>query len=219
MDFAAVLEWKLVRERGLLGSENNPEGTVRVDAEFNISAIDLVVAFCRSTTQDYSGQIIRRLIRARKEKLSESDLIYIDRPGTDERIVLVPYRNAVKLMMLLPGQKAMQNREIFAEVLHQYYAGHDKIKKDLDKNKVSETFFNAMARASLAALLSAEDQTPESAAAAAATAAAAYAAFDAAVPASNSSGISDVDGDDAMSGDTPSLRSLPQISKPGHSRC
>jgi len=203
----AILEWKLVRERALFASTNNPKSTVRVDTEFNISAMDLVEAFCRKG-RNYSGQTIRRLINSKR--LAESDIIYVDRPGNENRIMLVPYRNAVKLMMLLPGDNAMKNRAKFAEVLHRYYASDDK--EDTDKNIVSEILFEAMAKATLAALNAGHaqgDQTPAAAAAAssaaAAASAAALAAFAAAAPAaSDSADMADDDNnDDAMSGDNP----------------
>ena len=165
------LEWKLVRETRKFASSNNPEGTVRVDTEFNMSAIDLVSAFCRAQRKAAS-KTIQRLLE--NESLSNSDMFYADISWSDRNIPLIPYRNAVKLMMLLPGKNAAKNREKFAEVLHQHYASDDKPMEDIDKNEVSNRLFEVMARATLAALLSAQtDQAPAAAAAASSAAAAA----------------------------------------------
>lgn len=121
-------------------------GTVRITKESNINAIDLVTAVCNKDRND-AGQTLRRLIAS--EKLSSTDLTYIS-VGTKKKICMVSFTNAIKLMMLLPGNFAQVNRQKFAQILHQYYAGSAELKAQIDRNAASHDLLHILAREALA---------------------------------------------------------------------
>lgn len=54
-------------------------------------------------------------------------------------------------MLLLLGENEINNHVIFAQTLQQYFAGDQRIKETLDKNRESMNWFHVMARDSLAA--------------------------------------------------------------------
>lgn len=149
VDLHCILEWKLVHSKEQFAERNNPEGVVRVDSECKFNAIDLVVAFCRNGRKHASKTLVKLKDR---DHFSGSDIIYAKYPGSLHHIPLVSYRNAVKVMMLLPGENAKKNREKFAQILQQYFAGDHRLKEKLDKNKESLRLFHVLARNSFAAI-------------------------------------------------------------------
>ena len=109
-------------------------GTVRITKELNINAIDLVSAVCQKDRND-AGTTLRRLIAS--EKLRDTDISYIFVGATNNKISVVSFANAFKLLMLLPGKFAQVNRGKFARILHQYYASCAELKAQIDRNAAS----------------------------------------------------------------------------------
>lgn len=132
VDLHCILEWKLVHSKEQFAERNNPEGVVRVDSECNFNAIDLVVAFCRNGRKHASKTLVRLKDR---DHYSGSDIIYAKYPGSLHHIPLVSYRNAVKVMMLLPGENAKKNRENLLRYCNNILQETTDLRKSLTKTK------------------------------------------------------------------------------------
>ena len=141
MEFELQLNW-----RPHCDEYKIKRGTVRITKESNINAIDLVSAVCSKDRND-AARTLKRLIAS--EKLSDTDLTYIS-VGTTKKISMVSFTNAIKLMMLLPGKLAQVNRQKFAQILHQYYAGTAELKAQIDRNASSPDLLHILAREALA---------------------------------------------------------------------
>jgi hypothetical protein len=75
----------------------------------------LVFAVCQPAQREIAAKTLRRLIG--KQLLGESDITYVVL-SQFRRIGIVSFPNAIKLLMLLGGEKAMIEREKFARVLY-----------------------------------------------------------------------------------------------------
>jgi hypothetical protein len=127
------------------GYNNTLRGTIRVTKDLKFHASDLVLAVHGTDSRRYAGSIIQRLIDS--NSFSKSDITYIDR-GT-MKTQLVSFKNAIKLVMVLPGKNAKDGRANFAQVLLQFIAGDAQLKSDIDKNAESNDLLNILAREAL----------------------------------------------------------------------
>jgi hypothetical protein len=112
------------------------------DLQFH--AIDLIQTVC-STSRDYAGQILRRIVAAKQ--FFESDITYV--VSGVRKMPLVSFHQAIKLLMVLPGVKANDGRGKFAQVVHAFIAGDPELKTKIDENAESLHWFNVLARESL----------------------------------------------------------------------
>jgi hypothetical protein len=140
--FSLILNWN--PEHG--GDQNIPCGTVRVTPGWHINAIDLVFAVCQPAQREIAAKTLRRLIG--KQLLGESDITYVVLSQL-RRIGIVSFPNAIKLLMLLGGKKAMIEREKFARVLYLFYAGDAELKTKIEDNAESKLWINILAREAL----------------------------------------------------------------------
>jgi hypothetical protein len=124
------------------GYNNIPRGTIRVTKDIMFNAIDLVWAVHGSNSRGYAGTVLQRVIES--NALCESDFSYIQR-GT-VKTQLVSFKNAIKLVMALPGKNARDGRADFAHVLLQFIAGDPRLKATIDKNAESTALLYILAR-------------------------------------------------------------------------
>jgi hypothetical protein len=88
------------------------------------------------------GEVLQRVIES--NALFESDFSHFRRGTLTTH--LVSFKNAIKLVMALPGKNAKEARADFAHVLLQFIAGDSQLKVDIDKNAESSNLLNILAR-------------------------------------------------------------------------
>jgi len=124
------------------GYNNIPCGTIRVTKDLEFHAVDLVWAVHGSSCRRYAGEVLQRVIES--NALFESDFSHFRRGTLTTH--LVSFKNAIKLVMALPGKNAKEARADFAHVLLQFIAGDSQLKVDIDKNAESSNLLNILAR-------------------------------------------------------------------------
>ena len=124
------------------GYNNIPHGTIRVTRDIMFHVIDLVWAVHGSNNRSYARVVLQRVIDS--NALYESDFSYIQRGHVKTQ--LVSFKNAIKLVMALPGKNAKLGRADFAHVLLHFIAGDTQLKAAIDKNAESTDLLNILAR-------------------------------------------------------------------------
>lgn len=127
-----------------------PMGTVRVDNECKMHAIDLICTVCK-TNRDQAGKTLRRLLARKKFKESDITVHTYNHFQQKQKISMVSYADAIRLIMMLPGENSYKSRVEYARILHEYFAGDDQLKGSLVKNAESQEPLNVLARDALAA--------------------------------------------------------------------
>ena len=113
-----------------------------------IFAVDLVMVMT-GKDRDYAGQVLRRLP---DETFSSGKLPDRNFPGKgNANIKLVSFKDALELVMVLPGKVAKETRSRFASIIERYMAGDRSLVKEVEANAQSDAPIAQMARASLAA--------------------------------------------------------------------
>ena len=83
-------------------AKNIPMGVVRVTADGNMHPIDLVSALCKRN-RDKSAETLRNLVKS--GRLSKSEFVCVN------NVKLIPFKSAMKLVMLLDGTDAKERCE------------------------------------------------------------------------------------------------------------
>ena len=124
------------------------DASVRITDDGMIFAVDLVMVMT-GKDRDYAGQVLRRLP---DETFSSCKLPDRNFPGKgNANIKLVSFKDALQLVMVLPGKIARETRSRFASIIERYMAGDMSLIKEVEANAKSDAPIAQMARASLAA--------------------------------------------------------------------
>ena len=124
------------------------DASVRVTHDGMIYAVDLVVVMT-GLSRDDAGKTLRRLSDKHfsSDKLSERN---IGGSGCS-KTKLVSFKDALELIMVLPGNVAKETRVQFKEIITRYMAGDKSLHAEVDANAASDSPIAQMARASMAA--------------------------------------------------------------------
>ena len=82
-------------------------GTVRVDNECKMHAIDLICTVCK-TNRDQAGKTLRRLLARKKFKESDITVHTYNHFQQKQKISMVSYADAIRLIMMLPGENSIK---------------------------------------------------------------------------------------------------------------
>jgi hypothetical protein len=124
-----------------------PGCTVTIRQPYYLDAVELNMAIgCKD--RDVAFKDLRRLDSKNYDttKLVESKI-----PGKgNHKTLIVHFRDAAQLVMVLPGTRAKQIRQKFADVITRFYAGDHTLVQEIQDNSVSSNPISQMARAALA---------------------------------------------------------------------
>ena len=121
---------------------------VRQTDDNMLYAVDLV-SVMSGKCKDYAGQTLRRLP---EETFPSGKLPERSFPGKgNSNVKLVSFRDAIELVMVLPGKIAKETRAKFADIIRRYLAGDQSLVREVQANAQSNAPVAQMARASLAA--------------------------------------------------------------------
>ena len=122
------------------------DSSVRVTDDGLLYAVDLVMVIT-GKDRDHAGQAIRDI----------SDKIFL--PGNfserntggsgNSKTKLVNFRDAIQLVMVLPGKIAKETRAQFAEIIKRYMAGDQTLITEIKANASSTSPIAQLARASI----------------------------------------------------------------------
>lgn len=126
----------------------NREADVRVTQDGLIFAVDLVMVMTGKSRDD-SGKALRNI----------SDEIFLSVKFTERKLPgkgnahtkLISFKDALELVMVLPGKVAKETRTQFANIIQRYMAGDEALVNEVHANAQSDAPIQQMARASLAA--------------------------------------------------------------------
>ena len=126
-----------------------PGKTVLVTADGYIDAIQLVVAFS-CVTPRYASSVLSRLP---ENVFSSSNFIArkIKSGSGNAKTKLVSIKNAINLIMVLPGTEAKEYRQKFASIIQRYIAGDGTMVDELAHNAMATDPVSLLARESLPA--------------------------------------------------------------------
>jgi hypothetical protein len=122
------------------------ESTVRVTDDGFIIAVDLVMVVT-GQNRDHAGKTLRTIPEETfpSEKISERKM-----PGIgNAKTKLVTLKDAVELVMVLPGKVAKETRTKFANIITRYMAGDESLIHEVQANAESTSPIAQLARASL----------------------------------------------------------------------
>lgn len=122
------------------------DANVRVSKSGKVFAVDLAMVVT-GKDRDHAGQTLRSI----------SEEIFLSRKFSEEntggsgnsRTKLVSFKDALELIMVLPGKIAMQTRAQFAHILTRYMAGDQSMHDDINANAASDGPIPKMAREAL----------------------------------------------------------------------
>ena len=124
------------------------DSSVRVTVDGMIYAVDLVMVMTGKNRDD-SGKVLRNLT---DEIFSSAKFTEKNTGGSGgSRTKLVSFKDALELVMVLPGKVAKEIRTQFAGIIQRYMAGHVSVAMEVEANAQSDAPIAQMARASLAA--------------------------------------------------------------------
>ena len=119
---------------------------VRVTEDNLIWAVDLTVAVT-GKNRDEAGMVLRRLSPDIFDSIKMIETNLPENHG--KKTKLVTFDHALELVMVLPGKIAKEFRVKACDILKRYFAGDQSLHAELDRNAVSESPINQMARESL----------------------------------------------------------------------
>ena len=124
------------------------DADVRITHDNMIYAVDLVMVMT-GLARDQAGLALRRLS---EETFPSIKMIDRKLPGKgNAHTKLVSFKNALELVMVLPGKTAKETRTQFANIIQRYMAGDESLVREVEANAQSNAPIQQMARASLAA--------------------------------------------------------------------
>ena len=123
---------------------------VKLDDVQYLSIRDVIMCVCEKENKQAS-QIWDRLSEDQKtEVLTFVTNHKFPGPGQKEQPVIT-FQGAMKLLMILPGEKAKKHRSAMAGILHRYYAGDGSLVEEIEVNATSTNALAQLARGSLVA--------------------------------------------------------------------
>lgn len=129
-----------------------PGATVRfttVDGVQYLSISDIIKHICAKNFRGAS-KVWRNLSEAKKAEVWQNGTLFqFPGQGQSEQPVIT-FKGALKLTMLLSGEKAALHRSAMVEILSRYYAGDDSLTDEIEDNASSTSAVAQMARSALA---------------------------------------------------------------------
>lgn len=124
-----------------------PNGHVTVTEDGLLYAVELCMIVTGKNRKDAS-KILRDLP---EEVFKGEKLLLKSFPGKGNgRTKLVSLKDAIELIMVLPGKTAKEYRQKFADIIQSYLAGDTKLIEQIEANAVSAHPVNRLAREALA---------------------------------------------------------------------
>jgi len=113
-----------------------------------IYAVDLTVAVTGKSRED-SAKVLRDL----KDEVFQQEKFFCRHLSTSggHPTKLVSFKDAIELVMVLPGKVAKETRAQFAKIIQRYMAGDESMHAELESNAESGSPIAQLARASLEA--------------------------------------------------------------------
>ena len=126
---------------------HNTNCSVRLIDERLLVAVDLIVTGTGKNRDD-SARVLRDL---REDVFPESNYQIVSLPGKGNgKIKTVDFKNAITLIMIMPGRMANDFRQGFARIIERFMAGDRSLILEIHANASSSNPLAQMARASLA---------------------------------------------------------------------
>lgn len=124
-----------------------PNGHVTVTEDGLLYAVELVMLFTKKNRGD-SAKVLRDLP---EDKFNGGKILIKSFNGKGNgRTKLVSFKDAIELIMVLPGAVATEYRQKFSGVIQAYIAGDSKLVGQIEANALSNNPINRMARESMA---------------------------------------------------------------------
>ena len=122
------------------------DATVRITDDNLIYAVDLVMVVTGKDANQ-SAEVLRRLS---PDVYPQSKMLYrVLCAHNGAKTKLVSFKDALELIMVLPGKIAKETRAQFADVIHRYMAGDPSLAAEIEANAESSDPVNQFARATL----------------------------------------------------------------------
>jgi len=122
------------------------DATVRITDDNLIYAVDLVMVVTGKDANQ-SAEVLRRLS---PDVYPQSKMLYrVLCAHNGAKTKLVRFKDALELIMVLPGKIAKETRAQFADVIHRYMAGDPSLAAEIEANAESSDPVNQFARATL----------------------------------------------------------------------
>ena len=126
---------------------DNTNSSVRLINERLLVAVDLIVTGTGKNRED-SSRVLRDL---REDVFPNSNYQIVSLPGKGNgKIKTVDFKNAITLIMIMPGRMANDFRQGFARIIERFMAGDRSLILEIHANASSSNPLAQMARASLA---------------------------------------------------------------------
>ena len=117
---------------------------------YSDAMVDAKILAMGMTGKD-SNQSCEVLRRLKNEKFNKSKLLSMKLPGAgNKKTFVVHFKDAIQLIMVLPGDFAKETRAKFADIITRYFAGHHSLAAEVQANAQSSHPIAEMARESLA---------------------------------------------------------------------
>ena len=124
-----------------------PNGHVTVTEDGLLYAVELVMLVA-SKDRNQAGETLRTLD---KDVFSQEKVLIRSMPGRGNgRTRLISFKDAIELIMILPGKMAKEYRQKFADIIQSYLAGDTKLIEQIEANAVSAHPVHRLAREALA---------------------------------------------------------------------
>ena len=122
------------------------DASVRITEDKLLYAVDLVIVVTEMDRNN-AGRVLRDM---KEEIFPSTKIVERSMPGKgNARTRLVTFKNAIELVMVLPGKLAKETRTKFAEILTRYMAGDEGLVREIRANAESASPIAQLARASL----------------------------------------------------------------------
>jgi hypothetical protein len=130
---------RTIEEISFANIANGEKTTVRVTDDGMLFAVDLVMVMT-GKNGNHSNECLREL-----------DPLLFDQDNFifQERSRLITLKNAISLIMILPGKIAKQTRALFADIIQRYIAGDRTMIIEIDANAASTSPIAQLAQASV----------------------------------------------------------------------
>jgi hypothetical protein len=122
------------------------DASVRVTDDNLLYAVDLVMVMT-GLARDQSGLALRRLSDDNSHSINMIERQLSTHGGPKTK--LVSFRDALQLVMVLPGKVAKETRAQFASIIQRYLAGDKTLHAEIEQNSESSSPVAQLARASI----------------------------------------------------------------------
>ena len=134
------------------------DATVRVTPDKFLYAVDLVMVMTNKD-RDQAAMVLRRL----SEKVFSSSK-FIERRTSSHggyKTKLLGFKDAINLIMVLPGKFAREARKQFANIIHRYLAGDASLLEEIQSNSNSISAISQLARETFGQPMQKQIQDPQ----------------------------------------------------------